>query len=340
MRKIVTPGRLLAAGAVLALVALGVLWVTPSNDYLILPDQAHPVAPLVTVEKPRRGGGSDNIYFVDVIERHATLLESFFPGIRHGSTKVPAAQVNPLGVSEAARRHVDLSQMARSQEIAAAVALRMLGYRVKVSENGAFVLNVFPDLPAEGRIEPGDVIIAVDGHPVRSTDDLPQLIATRKPGTRLTLTVRGPHRDRKVTLTTAPNPQAPSHSVIGVFVEPAARIKLPFDVKIDTGNIGGPSAGLAFALDLMEKLGRDVDRGHRVAATGELGLDGSVNAIGGIKQKTLGAREADVDVFLVPVDNAAEARRYADDMKIVPVRTVRQAVRVLAALPRASSTSG
>jgi PDZ domain-containing protein len=111
-------------------------------------------------------------------------------------------------------------------------------------------------------------------------------------------------------------------------------------VKIDTGNIGGPSAGLPFALDLMEKLGRDVDHGHRVAATGELGLDGSVNAIGGIKQKTLGARDADVEVFLVPVDNAAEARQYAGDMRIIPVRTVREAVRALAALPRTNAPSG
>ena len=100
-----------------------------------------------------------------------------------------------------------------------------------------------------------------------------------------------------------------------MLVEPAADIRLPLDVSIDAGNIGGPSAGLAFALDVMEKLGRDVDGGRKVAATGELSLDGSVHRIGGIKQKTIGARAADVDVFLVPVENAAEAsaRRRAED---------------------------
>ena len=135
-------------------------------------------------------------------------------------------------------------------------------------------------------------------------------------------------------LTTAANPADETRSVIGVLVEPAADIRLPLDVSIDAGNIGGPSAGLAFALDVMEKLGRDVDGGRRVAATGELCLDGSVHRIGGIKQKTIGARAADVDVFLVPAENAAEARAHADGLRIVPVRTVEQAVRPLRSFPR------
>jgi PDZ domain-containing protein len=105
-------------------------------------------------------------------------------------------------------------------------------------------------------------------------------------------------------------------------------------VTIDAGNVGGPSAGLAFALEVMEKLGRDVDHGHRVAATGEIELDGSVGEIGGVKQKTIGARKAGVDVFLVPAgDNAEEARRYADGLRIVAVQNFRQALSALATLP-------
>jgi PDZ domain-containing protein len=108
-------------------------------------------------------------------------------------------------------------------------------------------------------------------------------------------------------------------------------------VKIEAGSIGGPSAGLPFALDVMEELGRDVDRGHRVAATGELALDGSVNPVGGLKQKTIGARRAHVDVFLVPAgDNAAEDRRYANGLRIVPVKSFRQALSALATLPKSA----
>jgi len=118
-----------------------------------------------------------------------------------------------------------------------------------------------------------------------------------------------------------------------VLVQPAARVRLPIDVRIDSGNIGGSSAGLAFALEVLEKLGRDVDRGHRVAATGQIELDGSVTQVGAIEQKTIGVRQAGADVFLVPAENAAEARRYADGVKVIAVKSLRQALRALATLP-------
>lgn len=332
MRRLFSPGRLLIAGVVLAVITFGVLWLAPSDDYLLLPDEAHLVAPLVTVETPKRGGGKDGIYFVDLIQTRASLIESIFPSLRDGATLVPETRVNPHGIAESVRRQADLGQMARSQEIAAAVALRELGYDVKVRENGAFVASVFSDLPASGKIAPGEVIVAVDGKPVRSTLDLQRLISAHKPRTTLKLTLRHSTGRRQVTVTTAANPDDASRSVIGVLVEPAADIRLPIDVSIDAGNIGGPSAGLAFALDVMEKLGRDVDHGKKVAATGELALDGSVLRIGGIKQKTIGARQAGVDAFLVPVENSAEARRYADGLTIVPVASVTQAIRRLSKL--------
>jgi len=339
VRKLFTPGRLLLAGAILAVITFGVLWLAPSNDYLLLPDRAHPVAPLVTVAKPKPGGGSDGIHFVDVIERKASLLERLFPGLRSGSTLIPGSEVNPKGVSDAAVRRVGVNQMARSQDIAAAVALQKLGYPVHVKENGALIAAVFPDLPAEGKVQVGDVIVAVDGKPVRSTTDLRGLVSPLKPGTTLALTLRDSQTRRTLRLKTAANPNDPKQSVIGVLVEPAAAITLPFAVRIDAGNIVGPSAGLAFALAVMEKLGRDVDHGLSVAATGELGLDGSVGPIGGIKQKTIGARDAGVNVFLVPVDNFAEAKRNADGLRIVAVKSLDDALRALTTLAKKGSTS-
>jgi PDZ domain-containing protein len=114
-------------------------------------------------------------------------------------------------------------------------------------------------------------------------------------------------------------------------LQAATKISLPLPVRIDLGQVGGPSAGLAFALDVAEELGHDIDRGRKVAASGELCLDGTVVGVGGLKQKTIGARKAGVDVFLVPVgENAAEARRYAGKMKVVPVKSFRQALQALA----------
>ena len=108
-------------------------------------------------------------------------------------------------------------------------------------------------------------------------------------------------------------------------------------MQIDAGNVGGPSAGLAFALEVMEELGHRIDRGNRIAATGQIELDGTVSPIGGVKQKTFGAREAKADVFLVPAgDNAREARKYAHGLRIIAVKSFPQALRALATLPQKS----
>jgi PDZ domain-containing protein len=330
-----TRGWLAVGGLVVLGAVFLVLWLTPSGSYVFLPDQAHPVAPLVTVKgehRPTDGGG---IYFVDVIVRKATLLERLFAGVRpDGATLYPANAVNPPGAGESARRQQDLRAMTRSQQIAAAVAERALGYKVAAQPTGALIADVDPSKPAAGKLEPTDVIVGVDGRPVRTPSDLRRLIRRHKPGETVRFAVRSGTSLRTVIVRTVPDPANPTRPIVGVLVDQSANVKLPVPVRIDTQGVGGPSAGLAFALDLMEELGRDVDRGYRVAATGEIALDGSVGPIGGVEQKTIGARRSHVDVFLVPAgDNAREARRYAGGLRIIPVDSFRQALRSLATLP-------
>ena len=331
MRRL-TPSRLALAGCGL-LAAVGVaLWVTPSGSYIFLPDKAHRVEPLVDVEggKPPKDGGG--IYFVDVFVRKATVLEKLFPGLHDGSTVVPASAVRPPGISDSARRRADLHAMSRSHTIAAAVALRTLGYRVVSRPSGALIVHVVPGAPAAGKLRPGDVVVRVDGRPVRTPADLRRELGRGPPGTRVRLGVRRGSALREIALATAADP-SDRRPVIGVIVEQEADVRLPIDVEIRSGDIGGPSAGLPFALDILEELGRDVDRGHRIAATGEIELDGRIEPIGGIRQKTIGVKRAGVDIFLVPAgDNAREAIRYADGLRIIPVRNFQQALRALATL--------
>jgi PDZ domain-containing protein len=328
------------AGALLAaaLVAVGVLYLVPSDTYIFLPDPAHPVAPLVKipghqVRRDTRGG----IYFVDVFVRKATLLEKLFGGLHEGAALHSPADVQPPGVSEKAQHTTDLREMARSQDIAAAVALRALGYKVKAQPHGALVQQIGRGAPADGKLEPTDVIVAVDGKPVRTPADLRRLIGLHKPGERVRISFKRGASLHQVRLKTIADPRQPKHPLIGVVVSQSATIELPFPVVINSGNVGGPSAGLAFALDVMEELGRDVDGGHKIAATGEIELGGGVLPIGGVEQKTIGARRAHVDAFLVPAgDNAREARRYAHGLRIIPVTSFQQALRALATLPKAA----
>ena len=173
------------------------------------------------------------------------------------------------------------------------------------------------------------MIVQANGRRVRTPGDLRRALESVEPGDEVTIAYNRGDDRRSARLETVASRQDPEQAAIGVFVSQEADIELPLNVKIDTEGIGGPSAGLPFALEILEKLGRDVDKGLDVAATGEIELDGTVAPVGGLKQKTIGAKEAGVDVFLVPAgENAAEARRHADGMRIVPVRNFQQALRV------------
>ena len=190
-------------------------------------------------------------------------------------------------------------------------------------------------MPAAKIVRGGDVIVEAVGQPVLTPGGLVDAMAKLAPGDKVTLRLR---RDGKLldrTVATVAAPEDPKRAIIGISVSQDAKIKLPRAVTIDLGNVGGASAGLPFALEVYQQLGRDVDRGLRVAATGEIQLDGSVSPVGGIKQKTVGVRRSGADVFLVPAgENASTARRYAGTLRIVPVESFRQALRVLRTLPQ------
>ncbi len=327
--------RLIGLGLVLAVIAVGAAWLYPADSYLLLPDRAKPLANRVKVEgeKPHPPG---EILYVDVIVRQASVLEEIAGFTRpDGSDLVPKDAIVPPGSDYQDRRRQNLRAMDRSQKIAAAVALRELGRKVVATPEGALIAAVAEGSPAEGKVEATDVIVGVDGKPVKTPDDLRKLIAKHEPGETVKLSVRAGGATRTVAVDTIESPAEKGRPIIGVQVEQSADIKLPLDVEIDLGGVGGPSAGLAFALDIMEELRGNVDRGLRVAATGELELDGSVSPIGGVKQKVIGAKRSGADVFLVPAgDNAEEARRHAGDLRVIPVESFRQALRALATLPR------
>lgn len=330
--KIVTPGRLMALGAVLLAVFLGLLTVQ-SNDYIFLPDKAHPVAPLVKVQgghEPKHGG----IYFVDVVVRKATLLEQLLGGLHKGADLYPASEINPPGVGDKQRRTIDLEDMKRSQIIAAAVAEKAAGKTVVMRAIGSRVIAIEPQKPADGKLAPDDVIVALDGKRVRSPEGVYLAMKKHKVGDTVAFTIQRAKQTLVEKIKTVTSGTTPPRPIVGVLLETAYDIRLPIPVSIDAGNIGGPSAGVAFTLQVYEELNHDVLHGNKVAATGEIHPDGSIGPIGGIKQKTIGARETGVDAFLVPAgDNARDARRYADGLRIIPVETFPQALRALATLP-------
>jgi PDZ domain-containing protein len=332
-----TPARAAGAGLLLAVIALSVLYLVPSNKYYVfLPDRAHPLEPLVSISgehpAPQKGG----VYFVDVRFRKAHLLEDLLGRpLARGATLLPKRDVLGDATPHQAQQ-IDITQMADSQRIAAAVALKRLGYHVRTRLPNVVVRGVLRKAPANRVLRPGDKLLAVNSSPVHSLCGLHSLIASHQPGDPLRTTYSRSGRLETATIRTIASPDNRRQAAIGILVDETGGSigKLPIKVRIDTRGVGGPSAGLAFALDLTEELGHNVDRGYKVAATGELALDGCVLPIGAVKQKTIGAREAGVDVFLVPAgSNARVARKYAHGLTIIPVQSFPQALHALATLP-------
>jgi PDZ domain-containing protein len=324
------------AAAAAAVLAAGLwAWETPSGYYVFWPDRAHPTVDYLRVPGGRPPAAGSGFYFVDVHELAANELQELWGRYWvDGADLVPVKQVLPPGESETQRVHQDFQAMTDSQHVAEVVAERALGRHVPIHRLGALVYSVSPGDPAaRAGVKAGDVITAVDGHPVTSGADLVRLTAGLRPGDSATYTFRdaGPKR-----LTTVAPGHGRTRGIIGVAIADDIRVgRIPVRVTYSIHGIGGPSAGLAFALEIYDSLsGRRLLRGHRIAATGELDVFGDVGAIGGVKQKALGAIQAGADTFLVPVSNLADARAAAGGrLRVIGVRTFSQALEAIRSLP-------
>jgi PDZ domain-containing protein len=328
--------------AILTVVVLAVAgaliwaWQTPSGYFVLWPDKAHPAADFLHIPGGKPPAPGSGFYFVDVHELQANELEEFWGRyLVSGSTLIPDREVVLPGESEKQRVHQDFQAMNTSQAVAEAVAEKALGRNVTIRHLGALVEEVSPGLPAaKAGVEPGDVITAVDGQHVSSASSLIGLTRSLRPGDVVAYTFSrlGTKRLRTVASTEGGRRRA----IIGVAVADDVRIgHIPVKVRYTITGIGGPSAGLAFALEIYDSLsGRHLLRGHRIAATGELDPLGDVIEIGGAKQKALGAIQAGADTFIVPQANVAEARKAAGGkLRVIGVSTFAQALAAIRALP-------
>jgi Lon-like protease len=235
---------------------------------------------------------------------------------------VPEELVNPEGSSQEEQQRQGQADMVTSQENATTAALHYLKIPAKVT-----VTSTTKGLPAAGVLERGDVITAIDGKKILDSVDLRADISPLKPGSDVTVAYTHDGASRTATLKTAANPDDKTRSAIGVVPNDAR----DFTVKIALKGVGGPSAGLMFALGIVDRLEpAQLTDGKTIAGTGEIAMDGTVGPIGGIQQKLVGARRAGATVFLVPAANCSEAKKAVPGgLRLVKVETLTQAVTAL-----------
>jgi PDZ domain-containing protein len=230
--------------------------------------------------------------------------------LRNDREVVAIDDVLPADVDPGAYAEWQQDIFTDSQQLAAVAAARAAGFDARVSGTGAEVIGVVRSAPAADVLEAGDTIVAVGGRPVTTASELSDLIGGRLAGTHFTLTVERDGVRSEVTVRSADLPQVSGGTGLGVLVDTRdLRAVLPFRISFrDRPDIGGPSAGLAYALAIADMLDAPDDaRGRAIAATGTIDAEGRVGEVGGVAEKAIAAERAGADVFLVPGSEMTQA---------------------------------
>jgi PDZ domain-containing protein len=310
--------------------------------YAISPGNAIDVNQIISVNGITRQNLGAPLYMTDVGLTRVTPLLWLVDHFNGAITLVPASSVVGTDSSVAFDRS-QLSQMADAKIGAAVAALNFLGRKVP-TRYGAEILTVLKGTPASHGMQVGDLVYAVNGVQTPSTKSFAETVAGFAPGSRVQLSVLREEssgsgvraREVQIPLTLGTNPNHKSRAFLGVEFTQGAYYQLPISVKIRTGSIGGPSAGLAFTLGLIEQLeGRSITHGLVVAATGTIGPNGTVGDVGGVAQKAIAVRDAGAQVFFVPkVELKAARSQSGPKMQVFGVSTLAQVVSILNKLPK------
>lgn len=239
---------------------------------------------------------------------------------------VPQSEIYSSGQTQQQVAQQDTQEMLGSQQDATAAALCYLHIKFKTFGT---VNSTVKGTPAAGVLQPGDQITAVDGTPPDCSHQIVNMIRDRKPGADVTLTIVRKGVTKTVTVATKDIGGAP---VVGISM--GSSYKFPFPIKINLPGIGGPSAGLMFALGIIDKLTPDnLTGGKFIAGTGEIEPTGQIEPIGGIQQKMAGARAAGATVFLTPASNCGDTSGAVPaGLRLVKVSTLAGAVADLQAI--------
>lgn len=232
---------------------------------------------------------------------------------------VPQRAVFPEGQTAEEVRKNTSRRMRQSQQDAAVAAVRQLGVPVGSTVR---VARVEDDFPAQGVLKEGDVIVAVEGEKIPGPTAVARRVSGHQPGDTVSFTVQRDGEEKRLRVDTVEDPDSPSAAMVGVYMR--TTYDYPLDVQIRIDEIGGPSAGLMFALGVVDKTTKgELAGGEAVAGTGTITPDGKVGAIGGIQQKIVGAHSDGAEIFLTPAGNCAKARNTKPpDLTLVKVQTL------------------
>lgn len=336
---------LLTVGLLLSTVLI-IASLTPLQLWQLAPGSVQGVASRLSFDDQARDvasiyPSSNSILFVTALGSKLSALDALV-GSLDSDVDVQTFEERFGSQSPGIQRQIGAQSMTTSKQIAEYVALGMLGYPVSFKYGDVIIQElVCLDDPSPRSackvLEPGDVILAVDGQSTPTLKELIDAMTDKQPSQDITVTViphkGGSQESRRVTLIASPDD--PSRTIIGFIPADTRTVELPFEVEIDTDSIGGPSAGLAFTLALLDEMTPgDLFGGKRVVATGTVNEDGSVGSIGALQQKAVAVKMSGAEIFFVPASQdeaelALVRRMLGTSVRLITVASVDEALTAL-----------
>lgn len=320
--------------AALVAAAVAFLVFVPTGQYVILPGITQNLNQIVSVsgaKPPSRG----RLLMVAVTVEPSNWFHVLAARWQPAEELLPSGELFPSNMTFS--QYVDLSmlQMQQSHVAAKAAAFRALGMPVKTLTPEVYVAALVPKEPADGHLDVMDQIVAVDGTKVTGALPLTHLVEAVKPGSEVSIQVVRGTKTLTVHLRTAKSPFNPKQSFLGVELTQLQPYQFPRKVTIRTSEIGGPSAGMMFAVEIISQVHPEpnLPGGRVIAGTGEITPGGSVLPIGGAGEKVVTAYDSGARTFLVPKANYASALRVKNALhlpiRVIPVETLDQALQAI-----------
>jgi len=315
-------------------VVTGILaFVAWSYELPYLAYSAGPVADAadsIVVEEMEVYPPEGELLMLTILSQDVNLFDALIAGADPSIDLIRKERVRRPDETDEDYRNRVLQQMEDSNFVSIAVALDHLGYELVPSE--VVINEIVPGVPAEDSLQLGDTILAVDGVEIDAINEVVLLIEVHEPGDIIELRVERGGEQLVIEVELAEQEDEPGVPMVGVFLGELTHP--PFPLSIEEGDVGGPSAGMMHALAIIDILTEgELTKGNVIAGTGTVSFDGTVGAIGGIRQKVVAAEAAGASHILVPrgnYDTALTAPRRK--IEIVPVATIDEALAFLDSL--------
>jgi len=306
--------------------------------YIHKPGSADPLDPIVHVDGGYESSGE--MHLMTVRSSVATPIQYIFAQFLPYHDIIPIEDVRPEGVTEEEYRLLQLQMMEDSQLSSKVVAYTAAGAEVEFSYNGVYAVAVVEGMPAEGHIEVGDQIVAIDNQEVNQSSEMIDIVEKKEVGEDVHILLNRDGEEVETVIQVDILDEESGRVGVGVQLVEDQDVTVHPDVEFSSGNIGGPSAGLMFALEMYDQLTEeDLTRGYSIAGTGKVNVDGKILPIGGIDKKVVAADREGCEIFFAPNEEGSPTSNYAlaketaediqTDMKIIPVDSFEEALEYL-----------